>query len=213
MNVFARSRATMSVKPVAGTHFGFCGGGQRPSRSRAAPFGRVSVFRAICSLALVLAAGAAKIALCQELIDRREQARGAFLATPDGIYRHYCAHCHGDDGTGSGRLWTTELSPSPADLTALKQPKEYLVAVIRDGTAAHGKSNLCPPWSRTITADNVERLAQFILSLRSEPSQPASKPVTASAPARETFPWLLGAALVGEILLLWRMLQFRKTGA
>lgn len=145
-----------------------------------------------------------------ELIDRRDQARGAFLATPQGVYQHYCAHCHGDDATGGGRLWATELSPSPADLTALKADKQYVLAVIRDGSTAHGKSKLCPPWRQTISPADAERLAQYIISLGGKtpplPSQPPTLPETAGEP----FPWFLVAALIGEIVLLWQMQRRRK---
>ena len=147
-------------------------------------------------------------ATAQELINRREQARSAFLATPQGIYQSYCAHCHGDEAEGSGRLWATELSPSPPDLTALETDKEYLLAVIRDGSGAQGKSNLCPPWGGTISPADVERLAQYILSLRSETSTP--EPTIPAEPVREAFPWLLLAVVLGEAAFLWRLLRGEK---
>lgn len=157
---------------------------------------------------LVMALGLPQAALAQELINRREQARPAFLATPSGIYGHYCAHCHGDDAKGGGRLWATELQPSPPDLTALAADKEYLLAVIRDGSGAQGKSNLCPPWGRTISPANQERLAQYIVSLISEASPP--QPAIPTKPVTEPFPWLLLAVLLGEMVFLWRMLRPKK---
>ncbi len=169
--------------------------------------------RGIVALAPVAAACVPQVAMAQELINRRDQAQEAFLATPQGIYRHYCAHCHGDDAEGDGRLWATELSPSPADLTALKAAKQYVIAVIRDGSAAHGKSNLCPAWGRTISPENVARLAQYIVSLGGETSQPRSSPAAGAEPVREPFAWLLGAVLLAEILVLWRLLRHKKEGS
>ena len=161
-------------------------------------------------LAPLLALGIPQAVPGEELINRRDQARRAFLATPQSLYVHYCAHCHGEDATGGGRLWVAELPSSPADLTALGADKEYVIAVIRNGSAAHGKSNLCPPWGRTISLANQERLAQYIVSLDTQTSQPASQPAASPEPVREPFPWFLLAAVLGEIFLLWAVLRRRK---
>ncbi len=163
--------------------------------------------RTVGAGAVFLAVLAPRAAMGQEeLVNRRDQARGAFLATPRGIYRHYCAHCHGDDATGGGRLWTSELSPSPADLMALDTEPGDLIAAIRDGSAARGKSSLCPPWGGTISATDIERLAQYITSLAEATSpQPAAEAPT--EPVREPFPWLLSALVLAEIILLWWMLR------
>lgn len=143
----------------------------------------------------------------QEFINRREEARAAVLATPRNTYAHYCAHCHGDDATGTGRLWASELSPQPADLTRLGANQDYLVAAIRDGSAAHGKSNLCPPWGPTISTIDIERLAQYIVSLAGKGSPAASMRRTPWKPAREPFPWVVVGLLLAETGLLWRMLR------
>jgi len=130
-------------------------------------------------------------------IDRREQARDAFLATPRGVYGHYCAHCHGENGTGGGRLWASELSPPPADLTALGTDRDYVIEAIREGSAVHGESNLCPPWGRTISATNIERLAQYVVSLGS-----GVAPEIEVQPDGEPFPWLLVLVVLAEIAVL-----------
>lgn len=164
-----------------------------------------AVFR-ITELALVAGACLPRVALAQDLIHRRDQARSAFLSSPQGIYRHFCAHCHGEEGKGDGRFWASELSPPPADLT-VQSDKQYVIAVIRGGSVAHGRSNLCPPWDRTISSANVERLAQYVVSLGGKTSLPPSGPV---APHLEPFPWLLVAVLVSQVLALWRMLRRKK---
>lgn len=165
--------------------------------------------------ALLIAMGIPPAIAAEELINRRDQARKAFLATPEGLYTHYCEPCHGEDATGAGRLWVSELPAEPADLTTLGADKEYVIAVIRDGSAVHGKSNLCPPWQRTISAANMERLAQYIVSLESptsesETSEPATQAAASPEPVREPIPWFMLALLVGEIALLWAMLRQRK---
>ncbi len=153
----------------------------------------------------------------QEIINRQEQARGMVLTTPQSIYRHYCAHCHGENARGGGRLWASELSPTPANLTTLGVSEDYLIAAIRDGSALHGKSHLCPPWGRTISPANIERLARYVASLGGKTSM--SPPARAEArgalpePVREPFPWLLGLFILAEIGVLGGMLRRRKEGS
>ncbi len=169
------------------------------------------------AFALVMVAFIAQTGRGQEIINRQEQARGMVLTTPQSIYRHYCAHCHGENARGGGRLWASELSPTPANLTTLGVSEDYLIAAIRDGSTAHGKSNLCPPWGRTISPANIERLARYVASLGAETSM--SPPARAEAlgslsdPVREPFPWLLGLFIPAEVGVLWVMLQRRKGGA
>ncbi len=158
-----------------------------------------------------------QVASGQEIIDRRDQARKWVLTSPQTIYTHYCAHCHGEDGTGGGRLWPTELSSKPADLTSLGESEEYLITAIREGSAVHDKSNLCPPWGRTITSVNTQRLARYVLALAdgnltglnmpdSPPSMHGLEPVT------DPFPWVVCLFIVAEIGLLLVMLRHKKGG-
>jgi mono/diheme cytochrome c family protein len=169
------------------------------------------------ALALFIVLFIAQAGHGQEIINRQEQARGIVLTTPQSIYRHYCAHCHGEDATGGGRLWSSELSPTPANLTMLGAGEDYLIEAIRDGSTVHGKSNLCPPWGRTISPANIERLARYVASLggKSSMSPPARAEARGSLPepVREPFPWLLGLFILAEVGVLSVMLQRRKGGA
>ncbi len=162
------------------------------------------IARAAFALCTVLLIG--QRAQAQDFINRRQQARGIFRASPEGIYRHYCAHCHGDDAKGTGRLWVSELSPSPTDLTRLTASEESVVAAIRDGSAAHGKSSLCPPWGRTLSLPDIQRLARYIISLGDKAAPAPSKPALPEPP-QDGFPWVLPIVLAGEIALLWWMLR------
>lgn len=169
------------------------------------------------AFAFVMVLFIAQVGRGQEIVNRREQARSMVLMTPQSIYGHYCAHCHGEDATGGGRLWSSELSPTPANLTTLGADEDYLIAAIRDGSTAHGKSNLCPPWGRTISSANIERLARYVASLGGKTT--TSPPPRARAggslhePLREPFPWLLGLLIPAEVGVLWVMLQRRKGDA
>ena len=153
-----------------------------------------------------------------DFINRRDQARSAFLASPGGIYGHYCAHCHGDDARGNGRLWVSEMPANPPDLTALGEDREYLVTAIRDGSASHDKSNLCPAWGQTISSENVERLAQYIESLGDEADGALSSTETtesfAAEPiAEEPFPWLLSLLVLAQIAIFFRLFARRTIHA
>lgn len=169
------------------------------------------------AFALVTVAFISQTGRGQEIINRQEQARRMVLTTPQSIYRHYCAHCHGEDAMGGGRLWASELSPTPANLTTLGVSEDYLITAIRDGSASHDKSNLCPPWGRTISPANIERLARYVVSLGDKTS--LSPPARAEAggslsePVREPFPWVLGVFILAEVGVLGVMFQLRKGGA
>lgn len=159
----------------------------------------------ICLVLALTAGSSGQTAREKYYINRRDQARQAFLATPQGIYGHYCANCHGADGKGDGLFWDLQLTPAPADLTAVEADKGYLLDVIRDGSTAHGKSNLCPPWGRTISPENINRLAQYILTLGGAYEAHASAepivPVDAD-PGEPQFPWTTAGVVLAELLLL-----------
>lgn len=146
----------------------------------------------------------------QVLVSRRKQAAQNYLADPQGIYRHYCAHCHGDDGKGQGRLWSTELLPGPADLTVSPADKETLVRGIRDGRPAAANSVGCPPWGRTIPPDKIERLTQHLLSLTGRTQLPLERPAASTGIAGTPFPWFLMVLVAAECALLAWML-FRRS--
>jgi mono/diheme cytochrome c family protein len=69
---------------------------------------------------------------------------------PD-LYRHYCASCHGRDGTGGGPA-ASSLKSLPPDLTRLARrrngvfPRRDVEAIIRGvSIAAHGSEEM-PVW-------------------------------------------------------------------
>ncbi len=74
-------------------------------------------------------------------------------------YQHYCAVCHGPHGKGDGQYYSDTLDPRPADLVALtaagQLSEDHLARVIREGSAAVGKSALCPPWGRVLTDQQI----------------------------------------------------------
>lgn len=124
----------------------------------------------------------------------------ALVQDPAEVYRHYCAHCHGDDARGSGRLWSAELPVRPADLTKSRLDLASMERAIREGSP----SRYCPPWERTIPRADVRRLARH---LRGEEPAPRS-PSEPKAP----FPWFWAAFVFAEAVALALILRRDPSG-
>jgi mono/diheme cytochrome c family protein len=97
------------------------------------------------------------IDLGQELT--RDEERGL------AIFRHYCAHCHGEYGAGDGQN-SYGLEAEVRDLVGLEleglRSDEELRQVISDGGAAHGFSTFMPPWGHTLQANRINDLVDVI---------------------------------------------------
>lgn len=162
------------------------------------------------AVGLLVTAGGPLLAQEREFIDRRRQALVVPLQTPPGLFRAYCAPCHGDDATGGGRFWVSELTPAPADLTTLGVNQAYLLETIRNGSQSHGKSNLCPPWGLTLSDADVQRVALYVLALDAA-NGVAEEPVEAAPiPRAQPFPWLLLFVLVAEGVIIGFLLRRRR---
>jgi mono/diheme cytochrome c family protein len=98
------------------------------------------------------------------------------------LFVNYCATCHGDRGEGDGQN-AYNLDPAPPDFKeSLKTPPpSYWRQVIEGGTAALGRSPLCPPWGLELTDRQVDAIIDYMKVL----TKPAggSKPA-ASNPSR-----------------------------
>lgn len=102
---------------------------------------------------------------------RAEDKRGDFLLSPEKTFQHYCGPCHGLTGKGDGRYYASGLTPRPADLTAKEistRDDDYLFKWISDGAAAMGKSNLCPPWGKTIQEKHIRGIVAHLKALSEE---------------------------------------------
>jgi mono/diheme cytochrome c family protein len=98
-----------------------------------------------------------------ELSARESHGRRVFLAR--------CATCHGAEGRGDGQN-AYNLQPPPPDFQqSLRNlsPAERR-QVIEGGTAALGRSALCPPWGRSLGEPGVESLVAY-LEVLSRPSE------------------------------------------
>ncbi len=107
-----------------------------------------------------------------------------FLLSPKKTFEYYCSPCHGAKGKGDGTFFTIDLKPKPRNFLDIeymkKRTDDQLLKSITDGSKAVDKSNLCPPWGKTLTEKRVKELVAYIRNLS---IQEAEKPVVA---AKET---------------------------
>jgi mono/diheme cytochrome c family protein len=82
------------------------------------------------------------------------------------VFDQYCATCHGDAGKGDGQN-ASNLTPPPLDFAASKTMADagYVRRLIREGSAAVGRSPLSPPWGRTLTEQQIEYLTLYCQAL------------------------------------------------
>lgn len=84
------------------------------------------------------------------------------------IFIHYCGPCHGETGKGDGKYYSFDLNPKPRDFTNVNYMKtltdEQIRLCITNGSFAIGKSNLCPPWGKTILKEKIDKLVNYIRS-------------------------------------------------
>ncbi len=127
---------------------------------------------------------------CQPLVYSEEDIAEGVYVKPEGhvmelktkepfeirngriVYKEHCAPCHGDTGKGNGNYYASGLKPKPRNFTDsefMNQVQdEYLVEVIKKGTAAFGKSPYCPPWGKTLKEDEkVRNIISFLRTLSS----------------------------------------------
>ena len=82
------------------------------------------------------------------------------------VYKFYCAQCHGLTGTGDGPNVTKDFPVSPRNFTSAKEMDKLSDAdmknVIMDGGPSASKSPMMPPWSKTLTAEQVDGLVKHI---------------------------------------------------
>ena len=120
-----------------------------------------------------------------DVFHRQEQEEGLSRNQTEGkrLFTHYCVTCHGAEGGGDGQN-AYNLDPKPPDFrqSLRQQPTSYWREIIEGGTAAVGRSPLCPPWGRTLSRDDIDGLVSY-LQVLSRP--PASQPAPPNAPPHE----------------------------
>jgi caa(3)-type oxidase subunit IV len=96
-----------------------------------------------------------------------EAAPAGFNAA--GSFGTICATCHGAGGAGDGPAGAA-LDPKPANFTDPAfwegRDRDRIITVIRDGAAAVGGSALMAPWGALYTPEQLEEMADYVMSLR-----------------------------------------------
>jgi mono/diheme cytochrome c family protein len=97
--------------------------------------------------------------------ERGEPQRGQQL------YRHYCAACHGSEGTGTGRNapYLEQMGRAPRDHTDVWYMNQLndaeLYRAISEGKRRDGEPPFMPWWGYTLTEQDIWNLVAFIRSL------------------------------------------------
>lgn len=152
-------------------------------------------------------------------VSPREQA---FLLSPKKTFEYYCSPCHGMKGKGDGTFFTIDLKPKPRNFTDVeymnKRTDDQLIKSITEGSKAVDKSNLCPPWGKTLTDKRIKELVVYIRSLS---TQEKEKPVVAvkestvedkkDSTLKSSMRWLfvivITLALAGGAINEWKKLR------
>ncbi len=93
----------------------------------------------------------------------------AYGADAEQLFKFYCAQCHGLEGKGDGPNVTEDFATDPRNFTEAKEMNKLTDAdiknVILDGGPAASKSELMPPWGKTLTEEDVDALVKHLRKL------------------------------------------------
>lgn len=152
-------------------------------------------------------------------VSPREQA---YLLTPKASYEYYCSPCHGPKGKGDGTFFTIDLKPKPRNFRDAeymkKRTDDQLMKSITDGSKAVEKSNLCPPWGKTLPEKRIKEMVSYIRTFSTEA---AAAPIVAKKEAvveevkeggfkssmRWAFVIVITMALAGGAISEWKKLK------
>jgi mono/diheme cytochrome c family protein len=112
-----------------------------------------------------------------DVFRKQARAEGLSRVETDGkrLFAHYCATCHGDAGQGDGQN-AYNLDPQPPNFSqSLKaHPSSYWRQIVEGGSAAVGRSPLCPPWGHSLQSTEIDALIDYLSVLARPPAAPAS---------------------------------------
>jgi len=110
----------------------------------------------------------------------RENGLTAVEAQGHRLFVARCATCHGMQGHGDGQN-AYNLAPPPPDFqeSLARLPVADRRRVVEGGTAAIGRSSLCPPYGRSLSADDVDALVAWLdVAARAPEPAPPDRPGT-----------------------------------
>ncbi len=81
------------------------------------------------------------------------------------VYETYCASCHGTTGAADGPT-AAVLDPKPTNFRDAKlmatRKDAQLLAVIRDGGKAHGKSAIMAPYKKILSEEDIKSVLLWL---------------------------------------------------
>ena len=96
-------------------------------------------------------------------------AAPALAADGEQLFKFYCAQCHGLGGKGDGPNVGEEFPVSPRNFTSAEEMNKLTDAdiknVVLDGGPSASKSPMMPPWSRTLSGEDVDALVVYLRKL------------------------------------------------
>jgi mono/diheme cytochrome c family protein len=103
----------------------------------------------------------------------KDDALSARAARGHRVFLQRCATCHGPQGRGDGQN-AYNLQPPPPDFqeSLAKLSVGDRRKVIEGGTAALGRSPLCPAWGRSLAPEDVDAVMAWLEAA----ARPAAEP-------------------------------------
>jgi mono/diheme cytochrome c family protein len=93
----------------------------------------------------------------------------ALAIDAEQTFQFYCAQCHGLTGKGDGPNVSEDFPVSPRNFTSAEEMDKLTDAdvknVILDGGPSASKSPMMPPWSKTLTEEQVDALVGHLRKL------------------------------------------------
>jgi mono/diheme cytochrome c family protein len=108
-----------------------------------------------------------------DVFNKQAQEAGLSRTATEGkrLFAHYCATCHGELGQGDGQN-AYNLDPKPPEFqqSLRTHAPSYWRQIIEGGTAAVGRTPLCPPRGRVLSAREVDALMAYLEVLGRAPA-------------------------------------------
>lgn len=94
------------------------------------------------------------------------------------VFQFYCAQCHGPGGKGDGPNVTPSMPVTPRNFTKVEDMDKLsdldIQNVIMEGGPALSKSPMMPPWSQSLSKEEVTGLIAHLRKLCNCKGKPSS---------------------------------------
>lgn len=104
-----------------------------------------------------LGIGAALVALSPSALAGKRMASTGPGIQPEVLYHNYCSVCHGDRGDGNSRA-SSSFNPPPKDLTKIDLPRDYMIAIVREGKAGTAMAG----WGTQLSEKEIVAVVDYV---------------------------------------------------